>query len=86
MSNSDSIIDFIIAAFVFVLSFIIAILFPFLSLFALNHQEWLGFILGSFPIVVLCLVVRKRSKAAFYGALGGYAIFVIGLLQRLIGG
>jgi len=86
LENQTNITDIFIAGFVFALAFAVAFLIPFVILFALNHQEWLGLALTVIPIGLLCLVVKNRSKPAFYGILSGYSIILISFLQRVIQG
>jgi len=85
MSKATSIIDRVIAGFIFILALASATLVPFTIMFALNHQEWLAVTLSSVLILLLCLAVKNRSRAAFYGSICGYALFLINVLQYIVG-
>jgi hypothetical protein len=84
MSKETSIIDRVIAVFIFILASTSATLIPFIIMVTLNHQEWLAITISSILILLLCLAVRNRSRAAFYGSLCGYAFFLINALKLAI--
>ena len=84
MSKETSIIDRVIAVFIFLLASTSATLIPFMIMFTLHHQEWLAITISSILILLLCLAVRNRSRAAFYGSLCGYAFFLINALKLAI--
>jgi len=84
MSKETSIIDSVIAVFIFILASTSATLIPFTIMFALHHQEWLAITISSILILLLCLAVRNRSRAAFYGSLCGYTFFLINALKFVI--
>jgi len=84
MSKETSIIDSVTTVFIFILAMASAILVPFTIMFALNHQEGVAVILSSILILLLCLAVKNRSRAAFYGCLCGYALFMANVLLYLL--
>lgn len=81
MSKETSIIDIVIVVFIFILASTSSALIPFTIMFTLHHQEWLALTISSILILLLCLAVRNRSRAAFYGSLCGYAFFLINALK-----
>lgn len=84
MSKVTSIIDSVTAVFIFILATASAFLVPFSIMFALHHQEGFAVTLSSILILLLCLAVRKRSRAAFYGFLCGYAVFMVSVALYLM--
>ena len=84
MSKMRKISEGIYAAFVFSLAFGTASIFTFVITISLYRSVWIGISLSLLLMIVLSYIVKRKSKAALYGIITGFAFLAINILLRML--